>query len=265
MAALPYMQFFPADYLADTVFLSLSEHGAYTLLILNYWQKGEPLPNDDDKLSRIIRVTPKEWLKVKPAVSSFFDIDQDVWRHNRIDADLARVRGHIEQKSRAGKASALLRENSNTRTNGNPTPVEHPLDSRTNGNSTNISTNLSTNQLTDLSTKTYLSTDLVSVGENDTREQQIREFDYQAKSRFVPKDFEPDESWYSTHRHRNPAANYHVELERFKAHEFQMPKSDWQRAWISWWMRAKPDDTHDTRNSLERQTDELLGIDRRHI
>jgi hypothetical protein len=99
----------------------------------------------------------------------------------------------------------------------------------------------------------------------ETKAQQIQEFDYMARSRFVPTDFEPDESWYSTHRHRNPAANYHVELERFKAHEFQMPKSDWQRAWISWWMRAKPDDTHDTRNSLERQTDELLGIDRRHI
>jgi uncharacterized protein YdaU (DUF1376 family) len=257
MAALPYIQFFPADYLADTVFLSLSEHGAYHLLILNYWQKGEPLPNDDDKLSRVIRVTLKEWLKVKPAVSSFFDIDQDVWRHKRIDADLARVRGHIEQKSRAGKASALLRDNSNTRTNGNPTPVEHPLNSRTNGNSTNISTNLSTNQLTELSTKTYLSTDLVSVGENGTHAQQ--------KSHFVPEDFQPDESWYSTHRHRNPEANYHVELARFKAHEFKTGKSDWQRAWQSWWLKAKPDTENDTRNSLEKQTDRLLGIDRRYI
>lgn len=253
MASLPYMQFFPADYLADTVFLSLAEHGAYTLLILNYWQKGEPLPNNDEKLSRIIRVTLKEWLKVKPAVSAFFDIDQDVWRHKRIDADLMRVRGQIEQKSKAGKASALSRGNSNTRS----TPVEHPLNDRTNGNSTNIITDLSTN----LSTKTYI----LSVDENNTREQQIQEFDYQAKSRFVPKDFQPDESWYSTHRHRNPAANYHLELERFKAHEFQMPKSDWQRAWQAWWLKAKPDTENDTRNSLERQTDELLGIDRRHI
>lgn len=260
MAALPYMQFFPADYLADTVFLSLAEHGAYTLLILNYWQKGGPLPNDDDKLSRVIRVTLKEWLKVRPAVSSFFDIDKDVWRHKRIDADLMRVRVQIEQKSKAGKASAALRESGNTRSNGNSTPVEHPLNTRSNENPTNIITDLSTN----LSTKT----NVVSVGDDDTHEtaeSQIREFDYNARSRFVPDNFAPDEMFHATHRHRNPAANYHLELERFKAYEFTTGKSDWQRAWISWWLRAKPDTTNDTRNSLERQTDELLGIDRRYV
>lgn len=101
--------------------------------------------------------------------------------------------------------------------------------------------------------------------EPESRERQIVEFDFQARSRFVPELFEPDEMFHVTHRHRNPAANYHVELERFKAHEYPTPKSDWQRAWISWWLRAKPDNTHDTRNSLERQTDELLGVDRRYL
>jgi uncharacterized protein YdaU (DUF1376 family) len=40
MAALPYMQFHIAEYLADTSHLTTEEHGAYLLLIFNYWQRG---------------------------------------------------------------------------------------------------------------------------------------------------------------------------------------------------------------------------------
>ncbi|HAD1120104.1 TPA_asm: DUF1376 domain-containing protein, partial [Salmonella enterica subsp. enterica serovar Typhimurium] len=44
MATLPYMQLYIADYLADTMHLSAEEHGAYLLLMFNYWQTGRAIP-----------------------------------------------------------------------------------------------------------------------------------------------------------------------------------------------------------------------------
>ncbi len=44
MAALPYIQRYTADYLADTIHLFTEEHGAYLLLMFNYGQTGRPIP-----------------------------------------------------------------------------------------------------------------------------------------------------------------------------------------------------------------------------
>ena len=72
MAALPWLKFYPADYLADTVDLSLAEHGAYSLLLWHYHQTGKPLPDDDLKLQRILRCSSDEWLNVRCNVRCFF-------------------------------------------------------------------------------------------------------------------------------------------------------------------------------------------------
>jgi uncharacterized protein YdaU (DUF1376 family) len=65
MAALPYMPLFVADYLADTAHLTATQHGAYMMLIMNYWQRGGPLPDDDARLARIARVGPREWARMR--------------------------------------------------------------------------------------------------------------------------------------------------------------------------------------------------------
>ncbi len=103
MAALPYMQFYIADYLADTAHLDVTEHGAYLLLIMTYWQRGKPLPNDDVRLARIARCSKEQWAAVRPHCEEFFDVT-DVWRHKRIDADLKAVNARSDQVSGAAKS-----------------------------------------------------------------------------------------------------------------------------------------------------------------
>jgi uncharacterized protein YdaU (DUF1376 family) len=109
MAALPYMPLYVADYLADAAHLTTVEHGAYLLLIMNYWQRGGSLPDDDVRLARIARMGPREWARVKGNLSEFFDIADGAWSHSRVDTELARVSAKSLKSKKAAQASVERR------------------------------------------------------------------------------------------------------------------------------------------------------------
>lgn len=137
MAALPYMQLYVADYLADTMHLTTEEHGAYLLLIFNYWQTGKPIPVS--RLARITRLSNERWTDVERSLGEFFNERDNEWFHDRIERDLEAVRATQEQRIAAGKASAEARKQSakarpKASRNARSTPVEIPL----NENATNI-------------------------------------------------------------------------------------------------------------------------------
>lgn len=104
--SVPFMRLFVADYQADTMHLSTVEHGAYLLLLMNYWQRGKPLPDDDRKLARIAGLGPREWQRIKPAVSEFFEIGCSGWLHKRVESELAHMRSMSLKKRRGGLARA---------------------------------------------------------------------------------------------------------------------------------------------------------------
>ena len=93
------MPLYVADYLRDTRRLTAAEHGAYLLLIMEYWTTGV-LPDDDRQLSRIASMTPAEWRRARPNVQPFFT---DGWRHKRIDAELARSAEISSKRSASAK------------------------------------------------------------------------------------------------------------------------------------------------------------------
>ena len=108
MATLPYIQLYVSDYLADTQHLSAEEHGAYLLLIMNYWQTEKPIP--ENRLQGITRMFNERWTNVKSVLSDFFEIDDNgAWYHKRINQDLEKVKQKSKQASEAGKKSAQIR------------------------------------------------------------------------------------------------------------------------------------------------------------
>lgn len=108
MAALPYIQLYVADYLADTMHLTTEEHGAYLLIIMNYWQTGKPIP--ESRLNSVARLSNDRWNSVKVSLNEFFTVDENNhWIHDRIDQDLIKVKSKSTQASIAGKASAAKR------------------------------------------------------------------------------------------------------------------------------------------------------------
>jgi uncharacterized protein YdaU (DUF1376 family) len=109
MAALPYMPLYVADYLADAAHLTTTQHGAYLLLIMNYWQRGQPLPDDDRRLASIARLGPREWARSRAVLAEFFEVAGGVWVHNRIARELARVADKSLKSKRAAQASVKRR------------------------------------------------------------------------------------------------------------------------------------------------------------
>lgn len=92
------MPLYVADYLADTAHLSAAEHGAYLLLIMHYWTKGK-LPDDEEAIRRVTRLTTRQWSQSRDVLRSLFG---DQWRHKRIDEELSKA---IE-KSKVNSANA---------------------------------------------------------------------------------------------------------------------------------------------------------------
>lgn len=107
MAALPYMQLYVADYLADTAHLTTEEHGAYLLLLFSYWQTGKSLR--EDRLASVARLSNERWTDVERTLKEFFHVSKGTWTHFRVEADLEKVGTKSKKNSDAGKASAKAR------------------------------------------------------------------------------------------------------------------------------------------------------------
>lgn len=115
----PWMPLYVADYLADTMHFSASEHGAYLLLIMHYWANGG-LPDDDARLARIVRMSDAEWASARAVIRPKFG---DGWKHARIDGELAESERLAAAGKKGGEASAEARRNKR-----NPRPKSAPAE-----------------------------------------------------------------------------------------------------------------------------------------
>jgi uncharacterized protein YdaU (DUF1376 family) len=120
------MNFYPfhiGDYLSHTNHLSNEEDLAYRRMIDIYYQSEQPF-NDRSTLARRIRTSVEI---VDVILHEFFVLEDDgCWHNKRVDEEIAKYHGKLDQASRAGKASAEARLNKRS-TTVQPTKNQEPI------------------------------------------------------------------------------------------------------------------------------------------
>jgi uncharacterized protein YdaU (DUF1376 family) len=123
----PKMPIHIGDYMRDTGHLRAAGHGAYLMLLFHYWSTGS-LPDDDEQLSAIARMTPAEWRKMRPTIERFF---KPGWKHGRVEEDLEAAKQSYEKRAKAGekggKAKAKSKRSSSNASSNATAPPEQPL------------------------------------------------------------------------------------------------------------------------------------------
>lgn len=125
----PWFPFYVGDYLRDTARLTTEGHGAYLLLILDYWANGAP-PDDDATLSSIARLSLPAWLALRERIAVFFDVSDGVWKHGRIEKELKTAsekhQKRVEAGKRGGEAKAIRQQSSSNATDLLPAKLYQP-------------------------------------------------------------------------------------------------------------------------------------------
>jgi uncharacterized protein YdaU (DUF1376 family) len=98
---------YTGDYHRKTAHLSLTQHGAYSLMLDHYYSMGRPLPAEVDALYRICKaMSAAERVAVDSVLKEFFELRDDGYHNKRGDKELARREEKRKQQSDAGRKGA---------------------------------------------------------------------------------------------------------------------------------------------------------------
>lgn len=98
---MPWFPFYTGDYFNKTMHLTTQEHGAYLLLLLNYYSKGEPLPIED--LPALARLSPGDWEAIRPRIAKFFKVQDGKWFQETADEIIHKATSKHVLLSQAGR------------------------------------------------------------------------------------------------------------------------------------------------------------------
>lgn len=102
---LPYVRWFPSDYLAAIRGMRANEVGIYTILLNEMYERCEPLPNNADMLSRrcgTSKTTFKSVLKMLIAERKIIVIDEKLW-NKRVEKEFEFRRTRSQSSKRAAE------------------------------------------------------------------------------------------------------------------------------------------------------------------
>src|SRR5688572_3950051 len=113
MSSKPWYPWYPTDFAAKTSALSLTERGAYCMLLDEYYAHGKGLANEPERLYRICKAFSKvEQKAVDHVIAAYFKVHDDGLLHNkRADKEIAKQAEFMAMQSAKGKAGANARWN----------------------------------------------------------------------------------------------------------------------------------------------------------
>ena len=103
-----WMPIYIGDYLSDTLRLTTEQHGAYLLLIMDYWKQGAP-PDKDEVLASITRCSKDAWAMLRPFLEPFFKIQNGRWEHKRVEQEKAKAVAQSETFTKRASHAAKSR------------------------------------------------------------------------------------------------------------------------------------------------------------
>lgn len=121
---LPMMPWFPQDFAGATSAWTFVERALYRCLLDAQWTLGS-LPNDEKRLALIAGLGETEFSAAWSMVKTKFSVVGDCLVNERLEEHRTKARELLEQRSKAGKASAAAKQQ--RKVNGRSTSVETEL------------------------------------------------------------------------------------------------------------------------------------------
>ncbi|GGD31056.1 YdaU family protein [Aureimonas glaciei] len=107
MSALPWVRFFPSDWLAGSRGMSAAETGVYISLIAMMYERGEPLVEEHSRLSRLCGASNSQFQKALESLvrdGNILRVDGGLW-NGRVEKEQV----YRSEKSQVGKQAAEKR------------------------------------------------------------------------------------------------------------------------------------------------------------
>ncbi len=102
-----YYRRYSGDYLRDTARLTLTEHGAYTLMLDYYYSDEQPLPVDRDEIYLLVRaMRTADQRAVDKVLSLYFELREDGYHQKRVDAEIAASKSARDNGKLGGRKPA---------------------------------------------------------------------------------------------------------------------------------------------------------------
>lgn len=102
------------DFMSATAHLTFDERAAYLFLLMHYWRRHKPLPNDDEKLARILQISLERWQSISDEVLIFFEPTDGVLTNKRMDQELQKA-VKVSEKRRANGSKGGSKKQANAK------------------------------------------------------------------------------------------------------------------------------------------------------